>query len=206
MEFLPRPCFGHLWCPLFSFLWLTRSLFNFMTSFLVLPFLKGHYSSLLCVFFPLVFQLAFYCAWRKSISCNLTFYFSIKLSINLTKTLCYFLIRAQNILIKWKVLHAFFTSVFTSKTDFQESRGIQTRAQGRRKEDVPLVEENKAREYLTKWTFILHGLTYFSLSTVFLALSCSGWDESVCDLSFLGSQKILMSCKPCRECAREDSE
>ena len=48
---------------------------------------------------------------------------------------------------KAEVSKAFFASVFTSKIDVQESQAPEMRGS---KEDLPLVEEDQVREYLSK--------------------------------------------------------
>ncbi|PKU42857.1 rna-directed dna polymerase from mobile element jockey-like [Limosa lapponica baueri] len=49
-----------------------------------------------------------------------------------------------------EVLNAFFASVFTSKTNLWESQVPETRRKGWSKEEVPLVDEDPVREYLSK--------------------------------------------------------
>ena len=51
---------------------------------------------------------------------------------------------------KIEVLNVSFTSVFTSKTSLQESQAPETRGKGWSKQYVSLVEEDQAREYLSK--------------------------------------------------------
>lgn len=51
---------------------------------------------------------------------------------------------------KAEVLNIFFISVFTSKTNLPESHIPDTKEKGRSKEDVPLMEEEQVREYLSK--------------------------------------------------------
>ena len=51
---------------------------------------------------------------------------------------------------KADVLNAFFASAFTSKTGLQESQVPATRGKGWIKDDVPLVEEDQVKEYLSK--------------------------------------------------------
>ncbi|KAK4807033.1 hypothetical protein QYF61_000362 [Mycteria americana] len=51
---------------------------------------------------------------------------------------------------KAEVLNAAFASVFTSKTSLQESQAPEARGKVWSKEDVPLVEEDLVREYLSK--------------------------------------------------------
>lgn len=51
---------------------------------------------------------------------------------------------------KAKVLNTFLASVFTTKSGFQESQVAETRRKSWSEEDVPLVEEDWVREYLSK--------------------------------------------------------
>ncbi|GAB0206869.1 mitochondrial enolase superfamily member 1 [Grus japonensis] len=51
---------------------------------------------------------------------------------------------------KSEVLNAAFASVYSSKTGLQESQVPETKAKGWSKEDLPLVEEDQIREYLSK--------------------------------------------------------
>lgn len=48
------------------------------------------------------------------------------------------------------MLNVFFTSVFTSKINFQKSEVPQTRVKGWRKENVPLMEDDQGRESIRK--------------------------------------------------------
>ncbi|GAB0177898.1 mitochondrial enolase superfamily member 1 [Grus japonensis] len=50
---------------------------------------------------------------------------------------------------KAEVLNAGFLSVFTSKTGLQESQVLETKGKDWSKKDVPLIEEDQIREYLS---------------------------------------------------------
>ena len=51
---------------------------------------------------------------------------------------------------KAELLNAFFASVFSAKAGPQESQALEVREEAWRKDDLPLVEEDCARDHLSK--------------------------------------------------------
>jgi len=100
------------------------------------------------------------------------------------------------------LLKATFASVFTTKTGLQESQAPEASLKGWSKKDVPLIEEDRVRKYLSKQDvfnstgpggmhpWVLRKLAVVAVRPFFTILDCGHWEKC---LKSRGKEMSLLS-------------